>query len=69
MGHLKNLGIEAGHQLMQSRNPTAVVASSDLGRMMVEPAWMPKTMKLLAPYRRMSVAVVGAPNQAVANVW
>ncbi len=61
--------IEAGHQLMQSRNPTAVVASSDLGRMMVEPAWMPKTMKLLAPYRRMSVAVVGAPNQAVANVW
>lgn len=61
--------IEAGHQIQQSRNPTAVVASSDLGRMMIEPAFMPKTMKLLAPYRRMSVAVVGAPRQAVSNVW
>lgn len=59
--------LEAAHQIQQSRNPTAVVASSELGRMMVEPAFMPKTLKLLAPYRRMGVAVIGG--RGLANVW
>lgn len=60
---------EAGHLLQQSKNPTAIVSSGQLGRYTVEPAWLPGTAKRLAPYRRMSVAVVGAQNQAVANVW
>lgn len=45
--------VEAAHMLQQSKNPTAIVASPQLGQMMVEPAWMPTTAKRLAPYRRM----------------
>lgn len=50
---------EAGHLLQQSKNPSAIVASSELGRYLVEPAFLPRTMKLLAPYRRTEVRAIG----------
>lgn len=52
--------LEAAHQIHQSQTPTAVVASAELGRYMVEPAWMPKTITLLMPYRRFDVRPVVA---------
>lgn len=58
---------EAGHLLQQSKNPTAIVSSGQLGQYAVEPAWLPGTARRLAPYRRMGVAVIGG--RGLANVW